>query len=125
MAVRRPVRTEAAGWTGFIAWMGVGAVVSLSTLIWPTVGLLILATVTVVAVSRPSTRRGASGGLAGAGLPLLYVAWVNRSGPGNICTYTPTSTSCGQQYDPWPWLIAGLVLITVGIVAHVLHGLRG
>ena len=112
-------------WLGFSAWVVVGTVVCLGSLVFPTLGLVLLAATVVVLLTKPLTRRSAFGVLVGAGLPLLYVAWSYRSGAGWVCSYTPSSTSCGQYPDPWPWLIAGIALIIVGIVAHLLRSLRG
>jgi LPXTG-motif cell wall-anchored protein len=59
----------------------------------------------------------AMGGLlSGAGLPLLYVAWLNRDGPGEVCTTTSRGHSCGEESSPWPLLVAALVLMVAGIV---------
>ncbi|HEY3529766.1 MAG TPA: LPXTG cell wall anchor domain-containing protein [Nocardioides sp.] len=58
----------------------------------------------------------AMGGLlSGAALPLLYLAWLNRDGPGEVCTTTPTSQSCGEQSNPWFLLVAAFVLMVAGI----------
>ncbi|MGA2471147.1 MAG: hypothetical protein ABSG64_10700 [Solirubrobacteraceae bacterium] len=45
----------------------------------------------------------------------LYVAYLNRSGPGNICHYSiHGGESCVQESTPIPWLLVALVLFTVG-----------
>ena len=54
--------------------------------------------------SRPAIRRSAFGLLTGAGVVLLYVAWLQRAGPGHL--------------NPLPWLLVGAVLFVGGIVAH-------
>ena len=56
------------------------------------------------------------GSLTGAALPLLYVAWLNRDGPGEVCTSTATSQTCGEESSPWPLVIAALVLAVAGVV---------
>jgi hypothetical protein len=48
-------------------------------------------------------------------MPLL-VAYLNRGGPGNVCTTTATSQSCTTEWSPWPWLAAGLLLVAAGAV---------
>jgi hypothetical protein len=59
----------------------------------------------------------AMGGLlSGAALPLLYVAWLNRDGPGEVCTRTATSESCGDESSPWPWVAVAIVLLLSGFV---------
>jgi hypothetical protein len=112
-----PPRTK--GWSGFVGWTVGGAVVCLTALIFPTLGALLLAAAVIVLISRPPTRRSGFGLAAGAALPLLWVAWNNRVGPGWACTSTPTSTSCDQLYDPVPWLVVGLILIVAGIAGQL------
>ena len=66
---------------------------------------------------RPAARRAVVGLLTGFGLPLLWVAYLNRSGPGLVCTSTATSQACDQQWAPWPWLAVGLVAAAAGVLA--------
>jgi hypothetical protein len=43
----------------------------------------------------------AMGGLlSGAALPVLYVAWLNRDGPGDVCSSTATTQTCTEQWRP-------------------------
>ena len=59
----------------------------------------------------------AMGGLlTGAALPLLYVAWLNRDGPGEVCTSTATSQACTDEWSPWPFVVAALVLVLAGLL---------
>jgi hypothetical protein len=51
----------------------------------------------------PQSRDHRAGAITGAGLPFLYLAWVNRE-PGDS--------------TPWPWLIIGVGLMATGLVAH-------
>lgn len=51
------------------------------------------------------------GGGAGAAVPLLLVAWLNRGGPGQRCSTDGTTQSCTDLMNPWPWLGIGLVLL--------------
>jgi hypothetical protein len=67
----------------------------------------------------------AMGGLlTGAALPVLYVAWLNRDGPGEVCTRTATSLSCEDEWSPWPFVAVSLVLMVAGLVvfARRRHG---
>ena len=59
---------------------------------------------------------GMGGLLSGAALPLLYVAWLNRDGPGEVCTSTATTRTCGDESSPWPLVAAAVVLIIAGVV---------
>lgn len=38
---------------------------------------------------------------------MFYLAFMNRSGPGTICTTTTTSQSCVDESSRWPWLAIG------------------
>lgn len=106
-------------WPWFCAWLVVGALGSLSLLTALTIGLYLLP-VTMAAAAVLATRRGSSAGLtgliSGLGMPLLYVAFLNRGGPGNVCTTTGTGQSCVDEYNPWWWLAAGVALLLTGIV---------
>ena len=67
---------------------------------------------------RDQTVRHIAGVLSGVGAPLLYLAYLNRSGPGVVCA----GDRCEQQMTPWPWLWAGLSFVLAGIAAYVLLG---
>jgi hypothetical protein len=68
-------------------------------------------------------RQGFGAGMAGlatgAAAPLLYVAWLNRGGPGEVCTGTALSESCGDEWSPWPFLAAAVVLVVAGVAMFV------
>jgi hypothetical protein len=72
-------------WALFWAWVvvGVGAAVGAVSL-----GPLLLVPVApgaALMASRPTVRRSAFGLLSGAGVLLLYVAYLQRDGPGTTC----------------------------------------
>jgi hypothetical protein len=84
-------------------------------------GVLLLGPVVVAGAlmaSRPAIRRSAPGLLSGAGVLLLYVAWVQRAGPGMTCWHTGTASGCDEHLNPVPWLLAGVVMLGGGIAAH-------
>lgn len=56
--------------------------------------------------------------LSGAGVMLLVVAYLQRQGPGTTCWHTATAGGCDQHLNPIPWLVAGLVCFTAGLVGH-------
>lgn len=105
-------------WAWFSAWATLGsaavlAVVSLGPLLLlPTVALAI------VFASRPDARRSAPGLLVGAGVLLLYVAWVQRHGPGTTCWHTATGGGCDQHLNPLPWLLGGIAVVITGFIVH-------
>ena len=106
-------------WGWFLVWALLGSAAALST---ASLGPLLLLPVAVFGVflsTRPGVRRSAFGLLTGAGALLLYVAWVQRDGPGTTCWHTATASGCDQHLNPLPWLIAGADLLVAGFVAHM------
>ena len=86
-------------WAGFLGWMVGGAVLCLATLslnLFAAVPMVIIVILTIV---RPALFTSAFGLLSGVGVIALYVAFL-------------------QYLNLWPWLIAGLVLVVAGVVAH-------
>jgi hypothetical protein len=103
----------------FIAWMLTGVGYALGFLSALSIGpyvLLITVVATIVLGTRPRTRVGLPGLVSGLSLPLFYVAFLNRSGPGTICTSTATIHSCVDEWSPWPWFVIGIVLLVSGCV---------
>jgi hypothetical protein len=66
----------------------------------------------------PRSRQSAVGLLAGAGLTCLYVAYVQRQGPGTTCWRTASAAGCDGHLNPLPWLIVGLILLIGGFLAQ-------
>ena len=117
-----PPRSTAFVWAWFACWLLVGAGYAFALLSLLTIGLLVLVVAvagTVLLLIRPSARRGVPGLIAGAGLPALYVAFLNRSGPGEVCTSTGTGQACTDQWSPWGWLVGGLVLLLLGFATFI------
>ena len=52
--------------------------------------LVITVAATIVLATRTGSKVGLPGLVSGLGLPLFYVAFLNRSGPGTVCTSTGT-----------------------------------
>jgi hypothetical protein len=76
-------------------------------------------------VRRHPARRPMAGLLSGAGLPLLYIAFLNRGGPGLVCAESAGVNRCDEHGGPWPWLTAGVLFLLAGAAAYVLAGRRG
>lgn len=98
--------------------MPAGAILALALIEFPTLGIAALLLVAGMFSFRPKTRRTTFGLLSGAGLPFLFVAFVNRQGPGTTCWRTLTSAGCDQHLNPVPWLLIGIVLLAVGALAQ-------
>jgi amino acid transporter len=112
-------------WLWFAAWVAIGAAYAVALLGAMTIGLFVapLAVAATVLITRHRRARvGLPGLLSGAGLPLVYVAWLNRDGPGTVCSVTRGGgSSCTDEWSPWPWLTVAVVLVVVGTVAFRLR----
>ena len=111
-------RAHLAGCGWFWAWALLGCAGALAAL---SLGPILLAPVIAIAwlmESRSSIRRSAFGLLSGAGALLLYVAWVQRAGPGTTCWHTAPASGCSQHLNPLPWLLIGLAMLIGGVVAY-------
>jgi len=115
--VRVPARHRT--WLSFAAWLVVGALYAVGFLGILSIGVLVLPVAIVCSVllaSRPSMARGSPALIGGLALPPFYVAYLNRAGPGMVCRQISGGQSCTQEWSPWPWLAAGLLLIALSIV---------
>jgi len=72
-------------------------------------------------MKRPRWRTGVPGVLAGIGTPLLVLAYLNRGGPGLVCQ----GEACRQHLSPWPWLLAGVLFVLLGVAGQLLSGYAG
>ena len=109
----------------FIAWglAGAGLVLGfVSAALGPLV--LLPAIALLVVLGRKGIGVEATGLLAACGALFLYVAYVQRDGPGWHCASTPDSVTCADSADPRPWLVVGLVLVAASIVLLVARGCR-
>lgn len=123
-AVRQEQRRR---WAWFAGWLVVGAGWGLGLLGLATIGVFVLPVAlaaTVILATRPGAAAGLPGLVSGLGLPLLYVAYLNRGGPGTICGSTPTSQTCAETSSPWPWLGVAALLIASGLLIHVRRHVR-
>jgi len=111
--------TERRNVTWSVAWMLTGAGYALGILGAPSIGpyvLVVTVAATIVLATHTGSREGLPGLIFGLSLPLFYVAFLNRLGPGTVCTSTATSQSCVDEWSPWPWLAIGIVLLVSGCV---------
>ena len=110
-------------WPWFAGWVAVGAAWSLAGVAVLSVGLLVVpaAVVGTVVLARkgpPGSSR--FGVVTGLGLVPLYVAYLNRAGPGTVCSaIAHGGHSCLQAWNPWPWVAAGTALVALGIALFV------
>jgi hypothetical protein len=117
------VSTDRPSWASFFAWPMIGAALSLSVLGAMTIGVFVFpfAIAGLFALRKWGGNQKSSVGLiSGAGLPVLYVAYLNRQGPGMVCgSYKNGGGYCTQEYSPWPFLIVGAILVALGVVLFI------
>ena len=113
------------GWAWFLVWSLLGSAAALGAV---SLGALLVLPVLLVGVllwrKRPEARDSAFGLVSGAGTLLLYIAWLQRDGPGTTCTRTATSLRCDEHLDPLPWLVLGIVLLVTGVVVQTRYWRR-
>ncbi len=106
----------------FLAWFAAGVLAVFTLLGAFTIGLFVLP-ISIAVIAFLASRRGAVVGIAGLisglGLPLLYVGFLNRHGPGVVCVRTNEGGSCTQELSPWPWVLLGVALVVVGLGVFV------
>jgi hypothetical protein len=106
----------------FAAWVVVGAGLALGVLSILTIGpFVFLATFVLCGVLffKTGFGYGMTGLVSGAAVPLLWVGWLNRGGPGTVCTTSASASSCVDEWTPWPFVVAALVLFVVGLVLFI------
>ncbi|WP_239158391.1 hypothetical protein [Streptomyces sp. SID13726] len=115
-----------AGWGRFLAWLLVGACAGIGLAAILTVGalFLVLAAAASVFLLRKGPRGALAGAVAGVALPLFYLAYLNRGGPGEVCHAVSGGQTCTDEYTPVPFLVIGALLLVAGLVTHVIAGRR-
>jgi hypothetical protein len=115
-----PPRGWSIGWGWFCVWAAVGAAAALSVVsLGPIFFVAVIGLAMIIGLRRPASWRSASGFLTGAGALLLYVAWVQRTGPGTTWSATATTSRCDEHLNPLPWLAVGVVLFAAGIALQL------
>lgn len=103
----------------WIWWGAVGAVTAMGVVSIFSIGLALLPVGLVMAVlglALSSLRnRAASMVLVGAGAVPLLVAWLNRTGPGTVCTTEGSTAECTEVLNPWPFAVVALLLVAAGL----------
>jgi hypothetical protein len=99
-------------------WAVLGAVLALALVSFPPLAVLPIGIGVWIVVSGGTLQRSWAGALAGVGAVFLFVAYVQRHGPGTVCWQTATASGCDDYLNPWPWLVVGVVLVVVSFVAQ-------
>lgn len=123
MSTSTGVSTAAAyGW-----WVLVGAVLGVGVAGMLTIGIFVLpvgVALAVIGARQPALRTRAVGGvLAGVGLIALYIAWLNRGGPGQVCYSSGNVSGCAERWSPWPFVAVAVLLVVTSVA--VLRPWRG
>jgi hypothetical protein len=83
------------------------------------IGIFLLpgaALVTIGVARIGGSSEGLAGVVSGLGLPLLYVAYLNRAGPDpNYCHAINHGTECTELMNPWPWFAIGAAFVLGGV----------
>jgi hypothetical protein len=70
------------------------------------------------ALLRKGANISAVGAIAGLGAWGFVLAWLNRHGPGDVCSHTATESTCVQQWAPWPFAVGAVLLIAIPAVTY-------
>jgi hypothetical protein len=106
-------------WAAFAGWAALGVIAGFIAVSFPT-GLIVPIVIAIVAVKvRPGAGRSWTGLLSGIGTVSLFVAYVQRRGPGTVCWHTASAAGCDEYLDPLPWLVVGVALVVTGFVIHL------
>lgn len=110
------------------AWLLTGGGFAFGVLAMMTVGVFVLPVVVaalVLLARQPRSYAGLVALPAGLSLPMFYVAWLNRDGPGDVCRPIQGGSECAQEWSPWPWLAVGLSLVAASAVWALARRSRG
>jgi hypothetical protein len=119
LALLGPMKASVAVWSS-AWWLVVGALVGIGLAALLSIGVLLLVLAGVLALigARATALRNRSVVAipAGVGLAVLYLAWLNRGGPGSVCETAGATTTCTDQVSPWPFIAVAVSLVAVSVV---------
>ena len=110
-------KTTPGSWGAFGLWALIGASSAFFLLSFAVLAIVPVAVLAGITVKRPALRGSWFGALAGVGAMALAVAFLQRRGPGTVCWQTATAAGCDDFMNPWPWLAAGVILISVAFIS--------
>jgi hypothetical protein len=85
------------------------------------VTLVLTAVFAFAAVKLGGANISAVGTASGAGIWGFVLGWLNRDGPGQVCTVSNRSITCIDEWSPWPFWLAGCLLVIVPITFFTLR----
>jgi hypothetical protein len=92
------------------------ALILLAAFAWGPLGVLPAAAFAALALLLGGANISAVGAAAGVGVWGFGLGWLNRDGPGDVCTASHGGSTCTTQWAPWPFWLAGAVLVVVPVV---------
>lgn len=113
-----PASDQWGRWPWFVVWALLGGGFAFGVLSLLSIGAFVLPVVLLLAMvagRRAGSAREVVGLVSGAGVPVIYLAWLNRGGPGDVCRSYPGGASCTQEWSPWPFVVLAIVLVTTGV----------
>ena len=117
---RSPVLSSPMSAWKYTYWLICGALLGLAIASLLTVGIFIFPIgAALAAFGLWTTRlrnRSAAAVLAGLALAPFYLAWLNRSGPGEVCSSSGSEISCVDAWNPWPFIAIGVLLIAASLL---------
>lgn len=114
--------TRSPAWRQFVAWALCGASTTFILVGAFAVGPLAIVPAmlfAVLAVRLAGANISAIGVAAGVGAWGFVLGWLNRDGPGEVCTTTASGSSCTQEWAPWPFWLTGALLMVLSIAVFV------
>jgi hypothetical protein len=102
-------------------WLLVGALLGLGIAALLTIGVILLALGTGLALiglrAAALRNRSATATLAGVAAPALYLAWLNRGGPGEVCRIlSGGDESCVDAWSPWPFVVVAALFVAASTI---------
>jgi hypothetical protein len=98
-------------------WLVTGAAIGIGTIGLLSIGapILLLGVILAIVGARSSRLNGRANSMLISGLSVapLALAWLNRRGPGTVCS--AGGDDCSDKYSPWPFAVVAVVLLATGL----------
>jgi len=104
----------------YLLWLAVGTLAGFGLLSVLTVGPVLLlgaAALGGLALHLRLLDRSAAALPAGLALAVVYLAWLNKDGPGDVCVSTGSGGTCVQEWNPLPIVIAAALLLGAAVLS--------
>jgi hypothetical protein len=106
-------------WLQFAAWAACGAGAALILLAAFAFGPLAIVPAGLfagIALLLGGANVSAVGAAAGVGAWGFVLGWLNRDGPGVVCTAPDGGMHCTEEWAPWPFWLLGAVLVLIPMI---------